>query len=216
MSDVFFAVPRGVLPAFSAAVGSHVGMSHNSDGQCGCFDAHCPSRVGLVNGVRRPHLLTGHDCFNVLAAALGAPALGFVWPPIRESVREANPHYELPQCADIDAGTPHAMRACNAGGCARHPRRSAPPQTTRAAESTAALGAPPWPRRMRKQKMKLGMMKPGMGRFSAEGGKGRLGKAAASRRTRERRRLHASRAQRRGAPLGGDAARRMGAGLGPP
>ena len=108
-------MPRELVSPFSAAVGSHAGMSHNADGQCGCFDAKCPSSVGVVGGVRRAHLISGHDCFNVLAHAVGAARLGFVWPPINSTVRGANPHYELPRCAEIDAGAPYSRRACMGG-----------------------------------------------------------------------------------------------------
>ena len=81
-----------------------------------CFAPRCPGQAGLLRGERPSHLLSGHDCYNVLAKALGAEAaLGFVWPPIAQTVRATNPHYELPRCAEIDAGAPYGVRACRDG-----------------------------------------------------------------------------------------------------
>lgn len=117
VSDLLFVVPRKLLATFSAGVGSHDGMSHNSDGQCGCFDATCPSSVGVLsNGLRRSNLISGHDCYNVLARkAGGTDKLGFVWRPIEQTVRATNPDYELPRCVEIDADAAYASRACMAG-----------------------------------------------------------------------------------------------------
>lgn len=117
VSDLLFVVPRKLLDPFSAGVGSHDGMSHNSDGQCGCFDPACPSSVGVLsNGLRRSNLISGHDCYNVMAKKVGsADLLGFVWRPIEQTVRATNPDYELPRCVEIDADAAYASRACMAG-----------------------------------------------------------------------------------------------------
>ena len=60
-----------------AAVGSSVGATRNEAGQCGCFDALCSHR-----GFAKRNHGSGHDCYNVLAAAIGANRLGFMWPQV--------------------------------------------------------------------------------------------------------------------------------------
>ena len=97
VSDLLFTVPRRLLGAFNASVGSHAGASRNSAGQCGCFDGGaCPGRPQMR---RTSHLVTGHDCHNVLAARLaaeggggGGERIGFCWPPVVRGVHEASTH----------------------------------------------------------------------------------------------------------------------------
>ena len=122
MNDLLFTVPRRLLGAFNASVGSHAGASAGGDGQCGCFDGgRCPGRPALR---RVGHLITGHDCYNVLAARLAleqgaAEPIGFCWPAVSRSVHEANAVYALPRCADIDASVHYAARACSKQGRGR-------------------------------------------------------------------------------------------------
>ena len=65
------------ISALMAAVGSSVGATRNEAGQCGCFDALCSNR-----GFAKRNHGSGHDCYNVLAAAIGANRLGFMWPQV--------------------------------------------------------------------------------------------------------------------------------------
>lgn len=119
VNDLMFTVPRGRLAAFNASIGSHLGAStRKADGQCGCFvRGACPGRPTLPH---RSHLITGHDCYNVLerhvadaTPAGGAGAqIGFCWPQVARRVRDANAYYALPQCADVDRDAPYAKRAC--------------------------------------------------------------------------------------------------------
>ena len=111
VNDVLFRASGPAVGALLSSLGSSRGASKNRDGQCGCFDALCPHR-GFV---RRQHG-TGHDCFNVLAEAVGASAISFAWPQVGERVSAANPHYELPQCDDVEHSAPYARRACRGEG----------------------------------------------------------------------------------------------------
>ena len=95
------------ISALMAAVGSSVGATRNEAGQCGCFDALCSNR-----GFAKRNHGSGHDCYNVLATAIGANRLGFMWPQVEESVGAPNAHYELPQCDHIDQSASYRPRAC--------------------------------------------------------------------------------------------------------
>ena len=97
----------GSLRIASDPVALSEGASQNSARQCGCFDASCPYR-GYVKSQHG----SGHDCFNVLAKAVGADAISFGWPQVRALVASANEHYELPRCDDMDEGAVYASRSC--------------------------------------------------------------------------------------------------------
>lgn len=77
VSDLFFLAPGSLIPAFLRSIGSSEGATRNEAGQCGCFDARCPYR-----GFNRRQHGSGHDCYNVLARAVGAPSIGFLWPQV--------------------------------------------------------------------------------------------------------------------------------------
>ena len=126
VSDLLFLAPQRVVASLVRSIGSSVGASRNRDGQCGCFDAHCPHR-----GFNRRQHGTGHDCFNVLTKTLGAAdggsgarfggrsggqQIAFAWPQVAHVVSAENPHYALPACADLDDSVTYARRACTFRG----------------------------------------------------------------------------------------------------
>lgn len=119
VNDVLFVVPAAHLPALYASLGSTAGMSHNRDGQCGCFAPPLPHAM-CPGGNRQS---SGHDCYNVLAATggLGAADLEACWPAPREAVGErGGGFYDLPRCEEIDEQALYRGRACARDAKAEH------------------------------------------------------------------------------------------------
>jgi hypothetical protein len=111
VDDVLFVIPAAHLPTLYASLGSMIGMSHNRDGQCGCFAPRLPP--ALCPGGNRQS--SGHDCHNVLTTAggLGDADLEACWPAPRAAVGErGGSFYDLPRCEEIDEEAPYRGRAC--------------------------------------------------------------------------------------------------------
>jgi len=115
VNDILFVVPRERARAFFASVGSAEGSPRNPSGQCGCF-APRQSVLRCPGGNRQA---SGHDCYNVLAAAGGLrpSELDECWPAPRAAIGEpGGAFYELPQCEEVDEDAAYHGRSCGRSG----------------------------------------------------------------------------------------------------